>query len=149
VKVLILECAEEQVEPMEQKVKAIERRAMEVDSSLRQTVAAKAIQDTALTAEDPLLQSVFLWCCTGVGIVLAMAFNRVLWRFTLDIFCLSLNIQRFLLDYSLSLRNGCRQVYPDSSFQNCFPHIDGYVDGSWRGKFAAWSRNAIMGHISI
>jgi hypothetical protein len=64
-----MQCAEEKkrLEKMEQNVKAIERRAMEVDSLLRRTVGAKAIQETAatdsmvgisfsLTAEAPLTQ---------------------------------------------------------------------------------------------
>jgi phage shock protein A len=66
-KKVLMQCAEEKkrLEKMEQNVKAIERRAMEVDSLLRRTVGAKAIQETAatdsmvglsLTAEDPLIQ---------------------------------------------------------------------------------------------
>jgi phage shock protein A len=65
-KQVLMQCAEEKkrLEKMEQNIKAIERRAMEVDSLLRRTVGAKAIQDTAntdmvglsLTAEDPLVQ---------------------------------------------------------------------------------------------
>jgi phage shock protein A len=66
-KKVLMQCAEEKkrLEKMEENVKAIERRAMEVDSLLRRTVGAKAIQETAatdsmvglsLTAEDPLIQ---------------------------------------------------------------------------------------------
>jgi phage shock protein A len=65
-KQVLMQCAEEKkrLEKMEQNVKAIERRAMEVDSLLRRTVGAKAVQEIAttdmeglsLTAEDPLLQ---------------------------------------------------------------------------------------------
>jgi phage shock protein A len=65
-KPVLLQCAEEKkrLEKMEQNVAAIERRAMEVDSLLRRTLGAKAMQDTAtgtdfglsLATEDPLLQ---------------------------------------------------------------------------------------------
>jgi phage shock protein A len=65
-KKVLMQCAEEKkrLEQMEKNVKAIERRAMEVDSLLRRTLGAKAVQEIAttdisgisLTMEDPLLQ---------------------------------------------------------------------------------------------
>jgi len=66
-KQVLIQCAEEKkrLEAMESNIKAIESRAMEVDSLLRRTVGAKAILDTAasssdvglsLSTADPLLQ---------------------------------------------------------------------------------------------
>jgi hypothetical protein len=63
-KQVLMQCSEEQEQKMEEKAKAIERRAMEVDLLLHRAVAANAIQDTArtdmvglsLTVEFSLLQ---------------------------------------------------------------------------------------------
>jgi hypothetical protein len=61
-KKVLMSAAEEKrrLEKMEKNVELLEERAMEVDSLLRRTVGAKALQDTSsqftLSTEDPLLQ---------------------------------------------------------------------------------------------
>lgn len=66
-KQVLVRCAEEKkrIETMESNVSALERRAMEVDSLLRRSVGAKAIQTSAnsdvssslsLSHDDPLLR---------------------------------------------------------------------------------------------
>ena len=61
-KKVLKSCAEDKkrLETMERNVQLLEERAMEVDTLLRRSVGAKAVQDTsnqfALSSEDPLLQ---------------------------------------------------------------------------------------------
>lgn len=62
-KKVLKQCVEEKrrLEQMESNVSALEQRAMEMDSLLRRTLGAKAVQDSnemglSLSTEDPLLQ---------------------------------------------------------------------------------------------
>jgi hypothetical protein len=55
----------------------------------------------------------------------------------------------FITDYDLALRNGCLMAHPGKPILNCYPHIVGKIDGSWKLKFQPRNRNLIMSRIRM
>jgi hypothetical protein len=59
-------------------------------------------------------------------------FLRALMRLTLMVFGRPLTISGFILDFSNALRNGCINAFALCVILNCYPHILGHVDGTWK-----------------
>jgi hypothetical protein len=81
--------------------------------------------------------------------VSSCVFLRALARITLRVYGRTLDIQRFILDYSLALRNGCQKVYPGCNFQLCYPHLVGHLKGSWKKMHDSENRDILMKEISM